>query len=328
MLKVAAAAVIVVLAVGGAVALFAVGDTGATVRRPSRRRAAASKSAAEDSAASGVVGPEAATTAPNGTTVAAFPGIGSASATTVGTETVLRFVTDDGASAEVRGTPGSFAWANVSGAGSQVVIGIVPTDASDARVTFADGSFVSTRTVPDPAGAGSRLLVVSSSDASGPVRVDAIAADGSTSRDEREPAVIRMRVVVAVFLVGAVAACSAGSTDESVKRSAASSSMGVGPSGEAAAKAAPAADATVTDPSALAAAAGRQVVTNATLGMRVKRVGAVVDDATTTVTAAGGYLFSQRTTVGCGPATRRSSSRSRPRRSPPCSTGSPDSARR
>jgi len=43
---------------------------------------------------------------------------------------------------------------------------------------------------------------------------------------------------------------------------------------------------------------GRQVVTNATIGLRAKRVGDVAADATAIVTAAGGYLFSENEAVG------------------------------
>jgi len=44
--------------------------------------------------------------------------------------------------------------------------------------------------------------------------------------------------------------------------------------------------------------AGRQVVTNATIGLKAKRVDDVATDATAVVTAAGGYLFSENAAVG------------------------------
>jgi hypothetical protein len=59
------------------------------------------------------------------------------------------------------------------------------------------------------------------------------------------------------------------------------------------AKAAPA-PTFVPDP----ALAGRQVVTNATIGLRAKRVDDVAADAKAVVTAAGGYLFSERAAGG------------------------------
>jgi Domain of unknown function (DUF4349) len=43
---------------------------------------------------------------------------------------------------------------------------------------------------------------------------------------------------------------------------------------------------------------GRQVITNATIGLNAKRVGDVAADATAVVTAAGGYLFSENAAVG------------------------------
>jgi hypothetical protein len=43
---------------------------------------------------------------------------------------------------------------------------------------------------------------------------------------------------------------------------------------------------------------GRQVITNATIGLKAKRVGDVAADATAVVTAAGGYLFSENAAVG------------------------------
>ncbi len=100
----------------------------------------------------------------------------------------------------------------------------------------------------------------------------------------------RQVVVGSMVAVIAIAACSGTGHDSS---SSASSRTDVAADAAGSAKEGVAAVAP-----ALAPTAGREVVTNATIGLKARRVDDVAADATAVVTAAGGYLFSENAAVG------------------------------
>jgi hypothetical protein len=104
------------------------------------------------------------------------------------------------------------------------------------------------------------------------------------------------RFLIVLMVLGVVAGCSAQSDGESsTKSDATSAGLAVGQD----AAAAPARSGVATDvETGVAPTDGRQVVTNATIGLKAKRVGDVAADATAVVTAAGGYLFSENAAVG------------------------------
>jgi hypothetical protein len=108
------------------------------------------------------------------------------------------------------------------------------------------------------------------------------------------------RLSVVVILVGVLAACSgtakdtSSSTDRSSEVVTDSAATSGAANSSAGAKTAPA-QTLVPD---VTVPIGRQVVTNATIGLQAKRVGDVAADATAIVTAAGGYLFSENEAAG------------------------------
>ena len=106
------------------------------------------------------------------------------------------------------------------------------------------------------------------------------------------------KLSVVVMLVGALAACSGPGDDRSASKSVASTEA---VAADSAAGAPAVADGKAAVPATTANVVptpGRQVVTNATLGLKAKRVGDVAADATAVVAAAGGYLFSENAAVG------------------------------
>ncbi len=106
---------------------------------------------------------------------------------------------------------------------------------------------------------------------------------------------VRVGALTGVLLL---AACSGRGDDRSASKSA-SRAEAVAPGSAAGASTASDAKAAVptTTPNVVPAP-GRQVVTNATLGLKAKRVGDVAADAIAVVTAAGGSLFSENAAVG------------------------------
>ena len=107
------------------------------------------------------------------------------------------------------------------------------------------------------------------------------------------------KLLITGMVLGLVAACAGKSQSGESSRSAGKAAVAEGVA------AAPAvgsgASAAVPDaggPAAVLPTDGRQVVTNATLGLKARRVGDATARATAIVTAAGGYLFSENAAVG------------------------------
>lgn len=113
---------------------------------------------------------------------------------------------------------------------------------------------------------------------------------------------MRLRRILIGGLVGALlmGACSGQGSDSSSRRVSGSEAIAPGGAG-----ASTAADAVGSAKAGVASVApvlaptdGRDVVTNATIGLKAKRVDDVAGDATAVVTGAGGYLFSENAAVG------------------------------